>query len=293
MKMSELRLVGVNNTSDEVVSANIAATMERGYKAFAVRTDGEGPVSIVGAGPSLRTTYRDIIGDVMACNSAHDFLVSKGVIPKYAMLWDAHPIMEKVITPHPGVQYLIASRCHPHLFEKLKGFDVTVWHALGDDGKIEKAVNENGRQHEPLVAGGCTSVLRATHLAVAMGWREMHLFGVDSSYADNETHVIGSAVEQKQIEIIVCGRKFKVAPWMAMQAGDFKLLAPLLMRNGVKLVVHGTGLLPYTATFFPGIDTPDIKVGWYEKARRDACELALLYATLRSPQLLGGSHAGI
>ena len=57
--------------------------------------------------------------------------------------------------------------------------------------------------------------------------------------------------------------------------------------------MHGTGLIPYVATFM-GIETPDLKVRWYEKLRREMHALILLYLDLRkSPQLLGGSNAGI
>lgn len=290
-QLAPLRIYGVNNTTSDVITSNLLATLERGYKPFSCSEQKKGPVSIVGAGPSLSWTYQDLVGDVIACNSAHDFLISKGIIPTYAMLWDAHPIMEKVITPHLGVKYLIASRCHPSLFKKFEGFDVTVWHAMGSDG-IDKMLEERGLM-EPLVAGGSSSVTRATHLAGSMGYTsEMHLFGIDSSYSDNgsDTHVAGSVVDQQSIKLRVCGEWFKVAPWMAMQAGDFKLLVPILQSHGVKIIVHGTGLIPYVATFL-GCETPNMKVSIYERyIKRPLHSVISLFLELRAtPQLLGGN----
>lgn len=290
--VERLVLQGVTNTKDEVVLGNIDATFERGYTPLQFEKSYQGPVSIVGAGPSLSWTYKDIVGDVIACNSAHDFLIGKGVIPRYAMIWDAHPVMAKILTPHKDVTYLIASRCHPSVFKMLEGFKVLVWHPLSGDDYTERLLIKHNRM-EPLVAGGSASVTRGTFLAGMMGYtKEMHLFGIDSCYADGGSHIAGSIVQQQKMKLRVCGEWFWVAPWMAMQAGDFKVLAPILKANGVRLVIHGTGLIPYVATFLD-CETPDIKIGWYEKMRRGIHALILLFLEIRSsPQLLGGSNAG-
>ena len=286
-------MVGHNNVTDDVIKANLEATMARGYKPFAVGTPMERPVSIVGAGPSLSWTYKDIVGDMIACNSAHDFLISKGIIPKYAMFWDAHSIIATLFTPHKDVSYIVASRCHPDVFKKLDGFDVRVAHVLGDS-VIEQVLIEHGRM-EPMIGGGSSSVTRATYLGAALGYRgEMHLFGIDSSCDEKTTHVIGSVVPQNTMKLRVCGKWFLTVPWMAMQAGDFKSIVPHLQNLGYRLTVHGTGLIPYCATFMAGVKTPNIKVSLYEKIRRELHMVILLFLTARnSPQLLGGSHAGV
>lgn len=291
-QVKPLVVVGMTNTTEDVITANLNATFERGYKPFVEVKDYKGPVSIVGAGPSLSWTYKDIVGDVLACNSAHDFLIGKGIVPKYAMLWDAHPVIDRIITkPHKDVTYLIASRCHPSVFEKLNGFNIIVWHAMGGDC-VEQLLIERNRM-EPIIAGGSSSVTRATHVAGALGYtKEMHLFGVDSCYENNESHINGSVVTLEKMNLRVCGKWFVVAPWMALQAGDFKILAPILKGNRVRLVVHGTGLIPYVSTFMD-IETPDIRLSWYEtRIRRPIHSVLALFDLLRtSPQLLGGSNA--
>jgi len=293
----ELRMVGVTNTVSDVVRSNISATLERSYTSFNHMLDSVkgGPVSIVGAGYSIKTTYQDLVGDVMACNSAHDFLLSKGIVPKYAMIWDANPIMGKIIKePHPDVTYLLASRCHPSVFEKFKNSKVIVWHALGDDGLIEEMLMASDKK-EPLIAGGSSAATRGLYVAGAIGYKEIHLFGVSDPGDGVNTHALGSIAPNPQgfIDIRVCGKWFKVQPWMAMQAGDFKALAPIMTSHGIKLIVHGEGLLPYTATFL-GIETPDITVTLYEKIRREMHALILLYLEFRkTPNYIGGfNHAG-
>ena len=292
-KVAPLHLRGENNTTGDVVEANLAATFDRGYTLIGEGKEYQGPVSIVGAGPSLSSTYQDLVGDVIACNSAHDFLIAKGIIPKYAMVWDAHPIMANILHPHPEVHYLIASRVHPSVFEKLKGYKVSVWHALDGDKVLEKHLVQR-QLMEPMIAGGSSSVTRATHVAAHMGYtKEMHLFGIDSCFAEGKTHINGSLIDQQRMQIRVCGRWFTVAPWMAMQAGDFKILAPILKANGMRLVVHGTGLIPYVATFMD-VETPDVKVGLFERIRREVHAVILMFLEIKnSPQLLGGSNAGV
>ena len=282
------------NTAHDIVLENLEATFARGYTPFkAAEEKIEKPVSIVGAGSSLSSTYKDIVGDVIACNSAHDFLIEKGIIPKYAMIWDANPIMAAVIKkPHKDVHYLIASRCHPSVFDKLKNCRVTVWHALGGENVEEQLVKRNLR--EPMVAGGSSGVTRALFLAGALGYsKEMHIFGVCDAGDGKTTHVIGSLATQTFLDIRVCGKWWKLAPWMAMQAADFKTIAPIMQANGVRLVVHGSGFLPYTATFL-GVETPDIRISHYERfIRRPIHSVLALYAVLRHTPLHGGSYARI
>jgi len=290
-----LVMVGVNNTTDDIISGNLVDTFNRAYTPMQYSEQSNGkPVSVVGAGSSLSWSYKDIVGDVIACNSAHDFLISKGVIPKYAMIWDAHPIMKDIIkTPHKDVIYLVASRCHSSVFEKLRGYNVQVWHALGGDG-IEGHLQKAGRR-EPMIAGGSSSVMRAIYVAATLGYRtEMHLFGVCDENDGKQTHVIGSLVEQKFMKIRICGRWFNTTSWIAMQAGDAKAIFPILQQLGIRLIVHGKGLLPYCATFMKGVETPDIKVTLYEKLRRELHALILLYLEFRkTPNYIGGfTHAG-
>lgn len=294
-KAIPLVIKGMNNTTEDVVNGNLEATFMRGYKPFQPEGNYQGPVSIVGAGPSLSWTYKDIVGDVIACNSAHDFLISKGIIPKYAMIWDSHPIMGGVIDkPHKDVKYLIASRCHPSVFEKFKDSDVTVWHALGSE-EVEKFLVKYNRM-EPMIAGGSAAVTRSMYLAACLGYfKEQHLFGVDSCHSEGKTHVAGSISKTDEMPIRVCGKWFKIAPWMALQAGDFKIIGPGMKSQGIRIVVHGTGLIPYTATFM-GIETPDIKLSFYEKhIRRPIHSVLALWALIQSSdhQLLGGANAGI
>lgn len=278
----EIRFNAVANTEEAITLDNIRATFARGYIRFnELLNSAKGrTISIVGSGPSLSWTYKDIVGDIIACNSAHDFLIEKGIVPKYAMYWDANPIIaEFAKKPHEGVIYLVASRCHPDLFKALEKQRVIVFHALSGENIAQFLVSLN--RMEPMIGGGCAGVTRATHIAGAMGYTDMHLFGADSSYSENDTHVGVSIINQQKMKLRVCGKEFITAPWMALQVADFKKLGPHLQKGGVKFTVHGRGMFQHAATFIEGVATPDIRVGLLEKAKRKVHGLIVIYLGLR------------
>src|SRR5207302_1799939 len=120
-------------------------------------------------------------------NSAIWFLLDQGVVPKYQMIWDGFEVCEKFAVPHPDVTYLIASRCHPKVFEKLKHCRVVVWHAGGDHDILDilsrADVQEKMGGVQPLINGGSAGVTRGLFVAEALGYNDMHIFGGDSSYS--------------------------------------------------------------------------------------------------------------
>lgn len=230
----------------ENVTRNLRETFATQYEPLNAYLGSQtGIVSVCGSGPSFAFTYKDIEGDVMACNGAHRFLLEKGIVPKYTVFFDAAEVMAEFAVPHPDVTYLIASRCHRKVFDRLKDCKVVVWHIKGDEG-TDTLLEEYGRM-EPMIHGGTAAVTRSMFLAACLGYTEIHLHGADSSHHGNETHLRKSLVPEKDIMIFVNHRWFKTSPWMAAQVEDLKILAPQMKELGCKLVVHGFGLLPYVA----------------------------------------------
>lgn len=229
--------------TQEQMHGNVYATFSRGYERLNEYMDTEsGEVSICGAGPSLRESYTELSGDVIACNSAIGFLLSKGIAPKYAMLWDASELIENFAVPHPEVTYLVASRCHPKVFERLEGCRVIVWHA-GGDHDITNVLEGSGVM-EPMVNGGSAAVTRGLYLTHVLGYRKFHLHGADSSYSGELTHVNGSLVPEKKIRVQVKGDVFYTTPEWAAQVEEFKHIYRDMTQKGSEIEVHGSGLLP-------------------------------------------------
>lgn len=206
-------------TSDEMRN-NFFATLERGFTpineylgAYPGAT-----CSIVGSGPTIKETHKELVGDVIAINSAISFLLDQGIVPKFGMLWDGTEVVEKFARPHPDITYLVASRCHPKVFERLKDCKVVVWHAGGDhdiaDVMTDPEVFAKLKIPQPLIAGGSAGVTRSIYVASVLGYTDIHLYGADSCYsAAGETHIRGSLVPEKDI-LIALGNNSEGAPAM-------------------------------------------------------------------------------
>lgn len=231
------------------IERNIRACLSRPYRPFMnVACDPFRPsCSIFGSGPSIDYTWTKAKGDILACNAAHDFLVKKNVVPKFTMMWDPVNVIEEFVTPNPFVTYLLASRCHPNVFKRFANNKVVVWHAAGDEC-IQRLLEEY-KKMEPMVMGGSAAVVRSMFLAVAMGYLDLHIFGMDGSFDGGNTHIKKSVVSEEEMAPIFCeGKWFRTASWLAVQAEDFKRIAPYLTAVGVKLTVYGSGLIPHIAS---------------------------------------------
>lgn len=236
--------------TDENLARNIRSVLESEYKPFNewMVAPHDREISICGFGPSLSRTYQQLRGDVWACNGAHDWLIAKGIIPKFAMFWDPLPVVSKFVHPHPDVTYMVASRCHPSIFEALEGFNYYVWHCAGDacmDGLLCEY-----KKAEPMLPGGSAAVTRAMVIVTTMGYRKINLFGGDSSFDGQFTHVNESVVKEDPLEFWVDGKKFMSTAWLAGQVQDFKILAPTLREQGNQIEFYGDGLLPYVAAMY-------------------------------------------
>jgi hypothetical protein len=236
--------------TQEEMNGNVEATLKRGYERINEHLDAySGTVSIVGAGPSIKQTWKELKGDVIACNSALKFLLDNGVVPKWSMLWDAHPLVATFAEPHPEVTYLVATRCHPSVFERLKDCRVIGWYAGGDHNIAEfmsmRCINE------PMINGGSAAVTRGMYLAYALGYRDLHLFGCDSCYSDEgDTHVNGSVVPEKDMRVWVGNgegnRCFRTTPEWCAQIEEFKMIyANFHNYCGARIEVYGEGMLQH------------------------------------------------
>ena len=233
------------------MNGNVEATLARGYTRLNEYLDAfSGRLSICGSGPSLGLTYRDLTGDVLAINNSLRFLLEKGVVPKFAMFWDAAEVVAEFAIPHPDITYLVGARCHPKVFERLQGCKIIVWQAGGDHNIKEFLASR--AIDEPMVNGGSAGVTRAMYLAYAIGYKtEIHIHGADSSYSDEgKTHVNESLVPEKDFRIWVGNhdgnKQFRTTPEWCGQVEEMKLIYTLFSQAlGVRVKVHGWGMLPY------------------------------------------------
>ncbi len=235
--------------TEQEMNANVSATIERGYTPINGYLDQfRGEVSICGAGPSIKETCKQIRGDILAINSAIGFLLGQGITPKFGMIWDAAEICENFAIPHPDTTYLVGARCHPKVFERLKGCKIIVWHAGGDHNIAEFLAARH--IDEPMVNGGSAGVTRAMYLSVALGYRKLNIYGADSSYSDSgETHVTGSLVQEKDFHIWINNdenaKRFRTTPEWCAQIEEYKIIYSQFSAWGIDVEVYGDGMLQH------------------------------------------------
>jgi hypothetical protein len=148
------------------------------------------PIAVVCFGPSLKHTWEKIrdFRYTITCSGAHRFLLDRGITPTWHVEVDPRPHKIGLLgDPHPDVEYLPASTCHPDYFDHLLKHTpkVTLWHVFDSS---EEAVRVLPRG-EWAVTGGCNVGLRAMTIARFFGFREQHVFGMDgceSVYEDGE-----------------------------------------------------------------------------------------------------------
>ncbi len=203
----------------------------------------EGAVALVGGGPSLAN--KDIqsklkhYSNVIVCGSAHNYFVSKcwwGVNDNvYCIVCDPDPIMSKYLTCwSKKITYLVASQCDKAVFEQLKDAPKKyIWDCAGSD-----QYNKNlFKDAEKLIVGGCTVGTRAIGMAMAMGYKKLHLYGYDScitrsykhhayNFYDEEVESLGDIHEiklgGKDVPPGTTDPTFICAGYMVAQIFDFK-----------------------------------------------------------------------
>lgn len=248
----EFEIIG--NVTDQELTANVDYALTLPYETIAKCSEPhDGILCIIGGGPSLADDLEEIRGRykggavIWALNNSFKYLRDNGIEAHGHVMLDAREKNVEFVLPSPATR-IYASTVHPEVFKaaKLCGGEILLWHPMiaGMLGKLE---------NKPAALIGCgNSVgLKAMGLAMVMGFRDVHLYGYDSSYRGDANHAYSQPLNDNEriIEVQVNGRKFKTAPWMAMQTDEFKETCKDLCENhGMKFVIHGDGLLPYVAS---------------------------------------------
>lgn len=215
----------------------------------------EGSCVIVGGAPSIETRVKEIrnaaenpYNITCSINCVHNWLISRGVIPSI------HVVFEDDINPaivlgklHPDVVYYVCSQCPPHVFDYFSKNKVVLWHYWDADKEYDKAINTLF-PGEFMVGGGYPTLFRTINIAILLGYREFDLFGVDSSFEDDDKqHFAGYPTKPNPAglaDIWVGDKKFRTLGALALQA-EFLRKFCKDNSNNVKVRVNGEGLLPF------------------------------------------------
>lgn len=251
-------LVSICNTADAERTRNVRSACARDLPWLTVKPAHAGHVAIVAGGPSMADKLGEIrwrmsIGQqIWAVNGTAAFLREKGIIPDGHVIVDARAENRGFLDgAAPQTTHYLASQCNPSLFDV---GNVVLWHAASP-GMAEMLV---GTRETALIGGGSTVGLQAIAIAYVLGYRQIHLYGFDSSYRGDTHHAYPQSLnaDERVVAAVIGDRTFRAAPWMVQQAEEFLSTRAELERDGSVITVHGDGLLPYIANELPRPMTP-------------------------------------
>jgi uncharacterized Rossmann fold enzyme len=216
----------------------------------------DGHAALIGGGPSVLDTLPEIANrqedgqTIFALNGAAHWLTERGIVPDYQVILDPRPENVRFVKPPVAKKYLIASQCHPHVFDWLAREDVMLFH------HAEDGIDQHFEGNPLVIGGGITVGLVAMALVYALGYRKLHLYGYDSSDRDGDGHAYTQAetkAEELRREIWLDHRKFMCSPGMFAQANAFEGFARMMAEHNALITVHGSGLLPSIARKMAGL----------------------------------------
>lgn len=208
----------------------------------------DAPAIICGAAPSLIKNLDKIRelkergGKVFGCNSACKTLADNGIEVDYQPVLDAHECMANYM--HLDAKcHILASYVDTKLFDMSK--NVIVFHPSID--WIEEHLKDDPRKFM-YIGGGISVTISALCIAYTMGYREIHVFGMDSCFDGDAFYANGKGIakdETNQLEVTIDfnGKSYRTTYDMKQQVIVFIEVAKLLLESGCKLGVYGQGLL--------------------------------------------------
>lgn len=253
------------NTSEEKILSNIKENSKfpcKHVRPHAVQEDTE--IQILCGGPSLNDFEDEIIENwkngmkTVTVNGTYKWALDRGITNVNQCVIDARPFNNRFCEPpRDDCFYFIASQCDPSLFEMLPHDRTFFWHCTSSPEAID-IVDENYPEYV-IAGGGSTVVLRAISLMRVLGFKLMHMYGLDSCCVDEEHHAYSQPendYKARNIPVTVEGRTFSCQPWMAYQAYDLVEMVKHL-GDEFKLNVRGDGLIAHilnTGAEMPAIE---------------------------------------
>lgn len=181
--------------SDDGCARNMESMLARGLPFCTPQPERAGQLAVIGSGPSVRD-YLDELkawdGDVWAVNGAYGYLIENGIIPHgFVGLDPVAGLAEYVECARPETVFYLSGMCDPAVFDALKGFKVEVW--------MPRQAGIEYKAGMYLVPGGTTCLTRAPGLAKMLGWRDVTIYGADSSF-DGERYAYGKKYKEDSSE---------------------------------------------------------------------------------------------
>ena len=244
--------------TDEEVQAQIAHALGLGLPE--VDTGGK-QLHIVANGPTAVGFFdRPQFGDTMALNGALGLFTDRNRAPTFWAACDPQEGLVSFLGVAPkATAYLVASKCHPAVFERLRRHDVRLWHVT--DHPVP------GKRQVPCAVSITTTVAILAH---RMGYRRLDFWGWDCCFSGKTLDDVGEhhagkgdlSTTPDAIEMEIDGAEehyISNATW-ACETTDASRVLPVLRWCGTDVAIHGRSFISACIADFAAAPEPELEV---------------------------------
>ncbi len=177
-------------------------------------------------------------GPTMAVNGGLKVFRERGISPTYWAGCDPQELLSEFIEDPPeATTYLVASKCHPKVFETLKGRDVRLWH-----------LDDYPTWYDRRVPCAVSVTLTAMSLMTRLGWRRFQVWGWDGCYIDGKHHIDDPLYErvhksEGDVTLEIGDRLFQSTPAWAAEAKDAECQLGVFEWMGIEVEIMGDGAI--------------------------------------------------
>ena len=254
------------NTPEEKILANIRENAKFPCKHVRPhQLQEETEIQILCGGPSLNDFEDEIFENwvggmkTITVNGTYNWAQDRHITNVNQCMIDARPFNKRFCEPpRDDCYYFIASQCDPSVFEMLPHDRTFFWHCTSSPEAID-AVDESYPEYI-IAGGGSTVAMRVIALMRVLGYKKMHIYGLDSCCVDGDHHAYSQPENDykvKNIPVKVGDRVFDCQPWMAYQAYDLVEMVKAI-GDEFMLDVKGDGLIAHILK--TGAEMPYIEV---------------------------------
>lgn len=201
-------------------------------------------LTILASGPSAKRA--PLAGKTLALNGALKVFTDKGLAPTYWAGCDPQELVADFLVNAPKETiYLVASKCHPKVFETLTAQDcrVVLWH-VGDE-----ATKDILADRFP-VACAVSITICCFELMARLGFRHFHVWGWDGCLLDGSGYANAQLVASPEVTIEIGDAAFASTHTWGLEAQD---AVHALCRFPFPIHIHGGGMTgEMLKAFLPG-----------------------------------------
>jgi len=214
------------------------------------------PAIVLGGGPSADMQVEHLetlLGDGAALICIERMLpwcLSHGFVPEYVVVMDASDdVTDGLHTLPTTTRYLVATQCQPAVFDKLTGLDVAIYNTPQRGINMADLWHKHNHEVVTQINGGGSVVLCAMSLAMALGARQLHIFGFDchvtsATYANG---IAGVGTQDDTFQVSAKGSEARyrtTAAYLSFAQQFFKLMEMARREELIESVrVYGDSLV--------------------------------------------------